>query len=31
MIGGAIMSYKPIPIGVDDFEDIIENGYYYVD
>ena len=25
------MSYKPIPIGVDDFEDIIENGYYYVD
>ena len=25
------MSYKPIPIGVDDFEKIIEKGYYYVD
>ena len=22
---------KPLPIGVDDFEDIISNGYYYVD
>lgn len=23
--------YKPLPIGVDDFEDLISNGYYYVD
>lgn len=23
--------YKPLPIGVDDFEDLITNGYYYVD
>ncbi|MDO4553518.1 MAG: AAA family ATPase [Lachnospiraceae bacterium] len=25
------MSYKPLPIGVDDFEEIREKGYYYVD
>ena len=25
------MSYKPMPIGVDDFGKIIEKGYYYVD
>lgn len=23
--------YKPLPIGVDSFRDIITNGYYYVD
>lgn len=23
--------YKPLPIGVDDFEDLISHGYYYVD
>jgi hypothetical protein len=25
------MSYKPLPVGVDSFKDIIVNGYYYVD
>lgn len=25
------MSYKPLPVGVDDFRDIIEHDYYYVD
>lgn len=25
------MSYKPLPIGIDDFEKIITNEYYYVD
>ncbi|MDO4555019.1 MAG: AAA family ATPase, partial [Lachnospiraceae bacterium] len=25
------MSYTPLPIGVDDFEEIIEKEYYYVD
>lgn len=25
------MAFKPLPIGVDDFKDLIENGYYYVD
>lgn len=25
------MMYKPLPIGVDDFEKLIENGFYYVD
>lgn len=24
-------NYKPFPIGVDDFEKLITNGYYYVD
>lgn len=28
---GRIMAFKPLPIGVDSFEDIIRNGYYYVD
>ena len=23
--------YRPLPIGVDSFRDIITNGYYYVD
>lgn len=23
--------YKPLPIGIDDFQDMIEKGYYYVD
>lgn len=25
------MGFRPLPVGVDDFQDIIENGYYYVD
>ncbi len=25
------MSYKPLPIGIDDFEEIIAKDYYYVD
>lgn len=25
------MAFKPLPIGVDNFEEIIEKGYYYVD
>ena len=25
------MSYTPLPIGIDDFEEIIEKGFYYVD
>lgn len=25
------MAFKPLPIGVDDFEKLIKNGYYYVD
>ena len=25
------MKFKPLPIGVDDFEKIREQGYYYVD
>ncbi|MDY4412787.1 MAG: AAA family ATPase, partial [Ruminococcus sp.] len=25
------MNYKPIPIGVENFRDIIDKGYYYVD
>lgn len=25
------MAFKPLPIGVDDFEKLIANGYYYVD
>ena len=25
------MGFKPLPVGVDDFKDLIENGYYYVD
>ena len=25
------MRFKPLPIGVDDFEKIREQGYYYVD
>lgn len=32
-VGGAKVerNYKPFPIGVDDFEKLITNGYYYVD
>ena len=25
------MAYKPLPIGIENFEDMITNGYYYVD
>lgn len=25
------MEFKPLPIGVEDFADLIQNGYYYVD
>ncbi len=25
------MEYKPLPIGIDNFEEVIEQGYYYVD
>ena len=25
------MAWKPLPIGVDNFKEIISNGYYYVD
>ena len=25
------MKYKPLPIGIENFEDMIKNGYYYVD
>ena len=25
------MEWKPLPIGVDDFEDLISHDYYYVD
>lgn len=25
------MNYKPLPIGVDDFEDLRTNDYFYVD
>ncbi len=25
------MTQKPLPIGVDDFEQLITNGYYFVD
>ena len=25
------MEYKPLPIGIENFEDMITNGYYYVD
>ena len=25
------MKFKPLPIGIDDFEKMIEKGYYYVD
>ena len=25
------MAYKPLPIGIDDFEKLISKGYYYVD
>lgn len=28
---GSYMKFKPLPIGIDDFEKIIEKGYYYVD
>ena len=28
---GECMKFKPLPIGVDDFEKIREQGYYYVD
>ena len=24
-------NYRPLPVGIDDFRDIIEKGYYYVD
>lgn len=29
-VGGKMMK-KPLPIGVDNFEDIVQSGYYYVD
>ena len=25
------MAFKPLPIGVDNFQEMIEKGYYYVD
>ena len=25
------MEYKPLPIGIENFEDMITNGYYYID
>ncbi len=25
------MDYKPLPVGIDNFEKLIRNGYYYVD
>ena len=25
------MKYKPLPIGVENFEKMIKNGYYYID
>jgi len=25
------MEYKPLPIGIEDFDEMIEKGYYYVD
>ncbi|HIV12604.1 MAG TPA: AAA family ATPase, partial [Candidatus Pullilachnospira stercoravium] len=25
------MGFRPLPIGIDDFREIIEQGYYYVD
>ena len=25
------MGFKPLPIGVENFQEIIEQGYYYVD
>lgn len=31
MVGSDVMNYKPIPIGVENFKDIIDKGYYYVD
>lgn len=24
-------NYRPLPVGIDDFRDIMEKGYYYVD
>ena len=29
--GGFIVGWKPLPIGIDDFKKLIEQGYYYVD
>lgn len=29
--GAMEMSYTPLPIGIDDFEKLITNGYYYID
>ncbi len=31
MKGGVDMKYKPLPIGIDDFEELITRGAYYVD
>ena len=28
---GGVRMKKPLPIGVENFEDIIKSGYYYVD
>ncbi|HIZ40071.1 MAG TPA: AAA family ATPase [Candidatus Anaerobutyricum stercoris] len=29
--GGFIVGWKPLPIGIDDFKKLIEQGYYYLD
>ena len=29
--GDENMGFKPLPIGIDNFQEIIEQGYYYVD
>ena len=29
--GGGAMLHKPLPVGVEDFEDMITSGYYYID
>ena len=29
--GGMLMKWIPLPVGVENFEDLRSNGYYYVD
>ena len=29
--GGAVMEWTPLPVGVENFREMIEKGYYYVD